>query len=238
VIKAVKLELGIADVEDERWGLGGSGTPEADAEQPKDYAAGVLADDPLAGLVASSPDRDSIVEFLTAIGYKAADLPVEKDDGCTTDAKLDGMAADAATMVMDGDDTVLRLSSQASLCGVFAGPPRGPRPTRPAQPATPPAWSPPGTVPTAPAWTPGTWPVAPGWSCRTVPIGGGGTNCICTRIRYWGRWETRTCRFLLWTWACTRWHEIVETETCTDINVTCPPGGPPGGTMPNCNSTY
>lgn len=237
-IKSVKLALGVADEEDERWGVPGSDDDLAAVEEPKDYTVGVLAEDPLAPLIVGSPDRAALVEFLTSIGYKAADVPVDKDDGCTTNAKLDGMAADAAAMVADGDETILSLSSQASLCDVFAGPPRGPRPTKPAKPANPPAWSPPGTVPTAPAWTPGTWPVAPGWRCRTVSIGGGGTNCICTRIRYWGRWETTTCGIWPFRYTCTRWHEIVETETCTDINVTCPPGGPPGGTMSNCNSTY
>jgi len=238
-IKSVKQAMGIPDAEDERWGAPGLGMSVTDAEQPKEYAAGVLVEDPLASFIVGSPDRASLVEFLTSIGYKAADVSVdEEEDGCTTNAKLDGMAAAAKSMVMEGDNTILTLSDQTSLCDVFAGLfPIGDPPIQPAPPATPPAWSPPGTVPSGPTWTPGTWPAAPnGYYCWNVLISdGGGTNCICVRRRYWGRWETTMCGWF-WRSPCTMWHQIIEIERCIDINVPCPPGGPPATT--NCRSRY
>lgn len=92
-IKAVKTELGISDDEDERWGLlGSSGAAVAGAA--KEYVAGILADDPLAPLVVSSPDRAAIVEFLTSVGYKAADITVDKGVGaCGASALLSAYAA-------------------------------------------------------------------------------------------------------------------------------------------------
>lgn len=235
IINAVKEELDLPDNEDERWNVGGSGSTES--EEPQDYSSGVLAADPLAALVSGAPDRNALIELLTMAGYQAADLPIDKDDTCTTDAKLDTLATEAMGMIAAGDDAVLSLAADAVSCDVLAGIPKGPQPVRPIPPATPPAWSPPGTVPATPGWTPGGWPIGPAWSCRTVPLPGGGSNCICSRIQRWGRWESRTCRFLLWTWTCTRWHEIWETETCTDVGGACPPAGPPAP-QSECHSTY
>lgn len=236
-VKFVKQELEIPDSEDERWNLGGSGAGNLNAVVPKDFAGGVLADDPLAALIASSPDRDAIVDILVGVGYKAAALPVERGDECTTAEKLDSLASEATRMVASGDHAVLTLGATDVTCEVLTGIPRGPAPVKPAQPATPPVWSPPGTVPTAPSWIPGGWPAAPGWGCRTVPIFGGGTNCICSRIQRWGRWESTTCRFLFWTWTCVKWHEIWELETCTNIDTACPSGGPPAAGS-SCSSSY
>ena len=92
-IKSVKQAMGIPDDEDERWGVAGAGAPTS-AEEPKEYAAGVLAEDPLAAFIAGSPDRDVLVEFLTSIGYKAADIPVDKGAGaCGASSLLSAYAA-------------------------------------------------------------------------------------------------------------------------------------------------
>lgn len=120
-IKAIKSELGISDDEDDRWGIGGNVDSNSAAEAPKDYASGVLADDPLAPLVASSPDRDVIVQFLASMGYKAADVPVEKDDGCTTNAKLDGMAAAMAETLVGDEETAVDRSMTAWIASGSAG---------------------------------------------------------------------------------------------------------------------
>ncbi len=241
-IEAVKDEMGIADTEDERWGVappsGGAGS--SSAELPEDYVSGVLADDVLAGLVESAPDRTEIVELLASIGYKAASLPVEKDETCTLETKLDALASRANDMVSTGDVTRLTLAPSAMTCEILVAAPMGPAPTKPAKPATAPAWSPPGTVPTAPAWTPGGYPVpapaAPAWSCRTVTLGSGGTNCICSQIQQWGRWETTWCWYNPFA-SCVEWHVIEETRTCTTLNTACPAGGPPADEQ-NCNSSY
>lgn len=100
-IKSVKQAMMIPDDEDERWGIPGSDASLPNAEQPKDYASGVLADDPLATLVATSPDRDAIVDLLASFGYKAADLAVDKGAGSCGSSELltayaSGMEADLA----------------------------------------------------------------------------------------------------------------------------------------------
>ncbi|MFN7022389.1 MAG: hypothetical protein ACK4WH_13815 [Phycisphaerales bacterium] len=120
-IKSVKQEMGFPDVEDERWGIPGSDAAVTNAEQPKDYSEGVLANDPLATLVSSSPDRDAIVDFLTTVGYKAADVPVEKDDGCTTNARLDGMAAATAETLVGDEATAVDRSMTAWIASGSAG---------------------------------------------------------------------------------------------------------------------
>lgn len=63
--------MGISNDKDERWGVPDS-EGSSDPTSPTAYAGGVLAADPLAALVTSSPDRDSLVAFLVSIGYKAA----------------------------------------------------------------------------------------------------------------------------------------------------------------------
>ncbi len=223
IAKSIAQEL---NLEESEWGkfsvtpTAFSGTPET----PKEYSGGVLADDPMAFVLASSVDRDALVQFLVATGYKAADVELDKSDACTTGRKLDRVSSDLSTMISDGDVTIRTMSTLANSCEL-AGTPRGPAPTRPAQPATPPAWSPPGTVPTAPGWTPGGWPAGPGWYCFGT-VGGG--SCFCSRDQRWGRWESTTCSFLIWSWTCTRWHEIIERESCNSNSApACPAGGPP-----------
>ncbi len=147
-IKSVKAALNIPDSDDDRWQVAGLGGTVSTAGPAKDYVKGVLIDDPLAALIATAPDRDEIVDFLASVGYKAADVPVEKDDGCTTDAKLDGMAS-AMKETLKGDEaTAVSRSMEAWIASGSAGcgigsvaveivtlPPRNITPV--------PAWSPP-----------------------------------------------------------------------------------------------
>lgn len=239
-INFIKSELGIPDSEDANWEVcTSSGTTQMAA--PVGYARGVVATDPMALALASSPNRNQLIQQLVAMGHPAANITLDSTDDCTTDQQLEGLASNFEGMIGNGDDAVADAGEGGINCQTMVAMPWGPRPTRPAKPVPPPwppAWTPPGTVPGSPGptWTPGGWPTAPAWSCRFVPTSGGGGSCICSRGQYWGRWETTTCGCWPITWACVRWHEAWETETCTELNVPCPAGGPPGP-LANCNTT-
>lgn len=120
-IKSVKAALNIPDSDDDRWEVAGLGSTGSTAGAAKEYVKGVLIDDPLAALVASAPDRDEIVDFLASVGYKAADVPVEKGDGCTTDAKLDGMAAAMNETLKGDEETAVSRSMAAWIASGSAG---------------------------------------------------------------------------------------------------------------------
>lgn len=233
-IKALKLELGIPDEQDERWSAADWSAPGqgvGDPEPPSDYLKGLLADDPFAALVIASPDGDLLVTLLASVGYKAADLPIDKNDNCTTVERLNVLAEFSKDMYLDDDVSYLILPVDHDLCddhtNIAIGP-IGPPPTKPNKPTWAPPWSPAPVVPTVPPWFTGGPPAT--WECRTVPLFGGGTNCICSRRIQWGRWETNPRGSI-------RWRRFIETETCTDINVPCPAAGPPSAGS-NCTSTY
>jgi len=118
-INAVKADLNLPDDEDERWGI--EGAIVASTPAMHDYTMGVLADDPLALIVAQTTDRDELVGLLVSIGYKAAAIPVELDDGCTLDTILDGFAV-AIIETLTGDETAAATRSMASwsASGLFA----------------------------------------------------------------------------------------------------------------------
>ena len=233
-IKALKLELGIPDEQDERWSAADWSAPGqgvGDPEPPSDYLKGLLADDPFAALVIASPDGDLLVTLLASVGYKAADLPIDKNDECTTAERLNVLAEFSKDMYLDDDVSSLILPVDHDLCDdltYIAIGPIGPPPTKPNKPTWAPPWSPAPVVPTVPPWFTGGPPAT--WECRTVPLFGGGTNCICSRRIQWGRWETNPRGSI-------RWRRFIETETCTDINVPCPAAGPPSAES-YCTSTY
>lgn len=79
-IEWVKQDAGLVAVDDSAWPTSDvKDTNVAPAiEWPTDYAKGVLATDPLAWAVVSSPVRDELVSYLSAIGYKVADVPLER----------------------------------------------------------------------------------------------------------------------------------------------------------------
>jgi hypothetical protein len=127
-IKSVKGALGISEDEDDRWGVPGSDFVVSRgkklitaAEQPKGYTLGVLATDPLAAAVVSSPNKDDVVEFLTSVGYKAADVTLEKDDGCTMEAKLDGLALAMVETLRGDEQTKVDRSMRAWMASGSAG---------------------------------------------------------------------------------------------------------------------
>jgi len=232
-IEHVKGGLGIADSEDERWETFGIPPSGGTGQAGSGYAGGVMSGDPLAELVDLSPDRDAIIELLTQAGYPAADIPIDKDDGCTPSEKLDWLANEFVQMVADGDETWASVS--AVPCAAGPNNPIGPAPTKPVRPITAPPWTPPGTVPTAPTWIPGGWPTGPAWSC-TATIGPAGSNtCTCVRIPQWGQWQCKP----RWFGGCKIvWRLIHETETCSDVKVlACPTGGPPAA-LAHCTLSY
>lgn len=134
-IKSVKEALGISEDEDDRWGVPGSGSLAAVAEQPitvsqqlitvaerpEKYALGVLATDPFAAAVFASPNKDEVVELLTSVGYAAADVTLEKDDGCTLEAKLDGMALAMVETLKGDEETKVDRSMTAWIASGSAG---------------------------------------------------------------------------------------------------------------------
>lgn len=232
-VSFVKAQLEIGDDEDERWSIPHLPGEGQGPVLPEEYTAGVLASDPLAAVILGAPDREVIVSYLASIGYEAADIPVDYTDPCTTDEKLTGLAEEIERGMREGDsDTVLILESATVLCQAAPRAPRIPGPRPPVPPVVP-APNPRGTVPGGPppggGWTSGPW--SP-WSCRSVPISiGDGVNCICSRARRWGRWEARSCWIVF---TCTRWIEVIESETCTDVfeSGPCPAPGPAANCTP------
>jgi len=233
-IKALKLELGIPDEQDERWSAADWSAPGAgmgDPEPPSDYLKGLLADDPFAALVQASPDGDLLVSILADNGYKAADIPIDKDGDCTTADRLNVLSEFARDMYVDDDVNYLILAVDHDLCedlSYTSSGPLGPKPAKPNKPTWAPPWTPSPVTPAGPTWITGGPPAS--WKCQTVPLGAGGTNCICTRRIQWGRWET-TPRGSI------RWRRFIESESCTDINVPCPSGGPPSA-LSHCTSSF
>ncbi|MFN7429614.1 MAG: hypothetical protein ACK5TP_03420, partial [bacterium] len=134
-IKSVKGAMGISEDEDDRWGVPGSGflaavakqpitvskQPITVVERPKKYALGVLATDPFAAAVLASPNKDEVVELLTSVGYAAADVTLEKDDGCTLEAKLDGMALAMVETLKGDEETKVDRSMTAWIASGSAG---------------------------------------------------------------------------------------------------------------------
>lgn len=162
-IEAIKALYSIPDAEDGRWGV-----PSGSSVSPVPtvgYVSGVLATDPLAPVVESSPEPEVIVGLLAGIGYQAAALPVDSSDDCSAASKLDGMsAAIMETLVGDESTMVDRSMGAWGASGVancaFA--------TLAVEVVTlPPRPVPPGT------WGPATY------ACVSVIGGAGGTWSTC-----------------------------------------------------------
>jgi len=112
-IKSVKASLAIPDDEDDRWAVSGSPDLTTMPLIPEGYLGGLPASDPLAPFIAFSADRNELVAFLVSIGYKAADVPVEKDDGCGADAKLNGFA-DMIEQTLAGEEETMVARATAA----------------------------------------------------------------------------------------------------------------------------
>lgn len=124
-IKAIKVTLGLPDSDDELWPNAGvveiqtaSGLSEL-----RDYDKGFMSDDPLHAVVSSSPDRDSIVEFLKNIGWPVANMTFETATGanaCLKDHVLYGMAAAGEVLVgVDVEYSVNALDQSSPLNAAF-----------------------------------------------------------------------------------------------------------------------
>ncbi|GJQ28942.1 MAG: hypothetical protein HBSAPP03_08260 [Phycisphaerae bacterium] len=114
-IATVKELMGIGDAEDERWDAPSMGDPDAVPAVPEEYVVGVLADDPLAALIAASPERDSIILTMVALGYPAADVPVDAQDECSLAAKMDGLAAASLDLLQGDEATAVHRAMQTWL---------------------------------------------------------------------------------------------------------------------------
>lgn len=92
-IKSVKVATGVSDPEDGLWEVDAplGVLTGIDPEQPKDYSKGVLVDDPLFPVVDLSADGEALVDILTTIGYKSANLSIDWTNGCATGVVLGGV---------------------------------------------------------------------------------------------------------------------------------------------------
>lgn len=77
-IEGFKASLGIVGVSDDVWPTADAKSGVVTGSTPAPYAKGVMLSDPLGAVLAVTPERDAVVSFLADIGYKAADVPVEK----------------------------------------------------------------------------------------------------------------------------------------------------------------
>lgn len=253
-IQSVKDHMAIPDSQDNRWLFEGMSAPTgAAAAPPQGYAGGVLESDPLADAVANNPDREEILEFLTSVGYAAANVPVDSDEFCSAQAKLSSIASSVmqheavqpsqstgsggsnSLTVTPTHFTIIGAAEARELCVLGTIPPINPRPAVPAAPPAPiPSIAPtilpiPGPPP-GPGWVLGAWSA---WDCKPQGVGG----CICTRKRYWGRWE-RDC--WIFGWPCFNYfRQATETEQCSANLVPCPAAGPPpAGAVCTFGPTY
>lgn len=222
-VKAVKLDLGIADTFDANWGLEGVNTEFAVASPIVNYDLGFVATDPLAPIVNTSSARDVLIDLLDDLGYPVANIPFEKDllsieqwEGILTNYG----AIAAAIQTIDPPD--------------HTKPPFAPAPpTWPAWPAMPP-----GRTPTTlPCVTPcasqeayirgpwGPWTPAPTW---TVVATGAPVPSFCVYTK-------NLCRYQeLWKWSISPTCVVTWTfqgfiSQCWTHTVTCPAtgGSPP-----------
>jgi hypothetical protein len=121
-VSEIKQSLGISDDEDYRWGVSPNGQTTAPAQS---YAMGVMESDPFAALTQDVSTHDAVVDALSQISYKAADVPLEaQSQGCGTTSKADLIAVSAATHFLadlapdlKSRATAITLSSAAAAGG-------------------------------------------------------------------------------------------------------------------------
>lgn len=114
-VNAVKAAYGLSDEDDYRWQIAGLGGNTVSAGLSQAYVNGVLAGDPLEGLVQFSPDRDAIVDFLQSVGYQVANIPIEQSDGCSAKNKLDAFSMAIEQSIVGDIDTRLERSMTALI---------------------------------------------------------------------------------------------------------------------------
>jgi hypothetical protein len=234
-MKSVKVALSLPDEDDQWWPVGDTVAMNAipTPDDPADYYKGLLADDALADLVTTSPDRDYLVSVLVAIGYKAADIDIEKvtsEQSCVTVDVLTAMAKGAEAGLSTSDSEAIEevaASYVAAQCGWCISIPW-------TWYGTPTAWSTcvyPGFL-----FSSGVWDPLSGWwhCCYT-------NTCTCTQTR------TKTTR----DWHCVRTtitqtntRTCVETDCCNMVARPCPAPNDPecvaqwgGGSTPVCSDS-
>ena len=124
-IKSVKSTLQLPDSDDVLWPVGDKTVMNAipAPENPAEYYKGLLADDALAALVISSPDRDFIVSVLVDVGYKAADIDIEKFQSvvaCDPSDVLTGIAKGAEVTADSGEMELIAHTYVAQRCAAIS----------------------------------------------------------------------------------------------------------------------
>lgn len=130
VVKAVKAELNVPDAFDAYWFVPNKSeiTVAASLGAAETYTKGVLASDPLAGWVESAAARDEIIENLTQLGWKSADILAEKTSlgvgNCDEKSVITGVAAAVeyayASNSSDGPSVAAAYSfAVAGACGGY-----------------------------------------------------------------------------------------------------------------------
>jgi hypothetical protein len=172
-IEAVKSDAGIGNQYDDRWPTIDPKLESIVPEAPKGYAQGLLTTDPIFNIIVESPSRPEIVELLAAVGYKAADVPIENQTfACSTDVFLSQLSAsiEAAQSKPASDSTASVMNFATEFQSLVGETCAGPQ-----SPTIPPVVN----VP----WTPGSdwnWDTCPGADYN--PATG---NCDYRAGHYW-----------------------------------------------------
>lgn len=142
-VSYVAQSLQIPDEERSFWSVPGVYSDIDTIEPPADYSNGILLSDPLAPAVLYSADPDGIVEYLTSIGYKSADIPADKSNGCISVQRLNAVANAMNETLIGPPQTVLSRSANAfsSSCGSMSGAVIVTSPPVPTSPFTAPTYS-------------------------------------------------------------------------------------------------
>lgn len=212
----LKLDLGIGDEWDANWPTKDPKpvAPPSAPLSPVEYFKGVFITDPLAEMIALMEDRDELVESLVNLGYKAADVPLEKAlvvGQCeerfvlTSFAKtIEGVEVSATSTVADG--VAAGQAFLATKCAAICFP-----------------------YLTVGAWVatpPGTWAAAPWVFAFCTPTLGGCSACNYT---------TEVCRPVTRTWVfvwpnCSTSTIIDNANECWSQSLLCL--NPAGGACP------
>ncbi len=226
IVTTLKEEMGIPGDDDFRWGVGPTeGEGSAGASVPME--GGLLEEDPLAPVVASTPDPIGTTQVLVAMGYAAA-LPPSDDVACAASDLVGVIATSvlAQSVVEDGSTLGVAQSIMAAVNTACAGTVITPIRDKPVGP-------------------PGAWP-AP--VCGTFTIGGCRwvTSCSTTRTQVFVRHRTVAC----WINGVMTFCDQSATLNCSETQVclspfvpgillpngTClaPPGGVPAAPATPC----
>ncbi len=229
IIQQIKVALAIPDSSDDRWLtiVLPPQTSTATTEPASNFAFGVLESDPLAPIVVQSQDPQPLVQYLSDIGYPAANMQSStSSSGCTQTTTLNGMATGVeASLAADQSSAVsssVMHAYWAATCAQQLG-------TPPPPPTCPPS----KTYGAAGAW--GAWTgVSDYASCgSSVPCTGG---VICSYCRTSRRIRSRVVTITAANCAVTTCTQT-QTQTGEEKHVcACQPAPCPAGpiVVPYC----